>query len=107
MRLIDKIYIGGEYITPRGEQLFDLYNPAKGEVVGRVRLGNAEDTRHAISAAKRAFPAFSRSTKQDRIGLLHTLHDVVAARENALAEAMIVEYPRPLTAAERALASSA
>jgi aldehyde dehydrogenase (NAD+) len=96
MRLIDKIYIGGEYITPRGEQLFDLYNPAKGEVVGRVRLGNAEDTRHAISAAKRAFPAFSRSTKQDRIGLLHTLHDVVAARENALAEAMIVEYGAPL-----------
>ena len=37
MRLIDKIYIDGRFVTPHGTELFDLHNPATAQVIGRVR----------------------------------------------------------------------
>ena len=51
MRLIDKIYIDGNFVTPHGTELFDLHNPATTQVIGRVRLANGEDARAAIAAA--------------------------------------------------------
>ncbi len=57
---------------------FDLHNPTTGEVIGQVRLGDVADTRRAIAAAKRAFPAFSRTTKEQRIDMLRRLHAAVA-----------------------------
>ena len=95
MRYIDKIYIGGQFVTPNGEELFDLHNPSTGQVIGRVRLGDVEDTRRAIAAAKRAFPAFSRTSKSERIALLRRLHDAVAAHSDALIETIVEEYGAP------------
>src|SRR5579863_9346581 len=95
MRFIDRIYIDGEFVTPHGTECFDLFNPAKGEVIGKVRLGDEHDTRRAIAAAKRAFPAFSRTSKEERIAMLRRLHDAVAKRTEALLEATIEEYGAP------------
>jgi aldehyde dehydrogenase (NAD+) len=95
MRTLDKIYIDGQFVTPRGEELFDLFNPATEEKIGQVRLGDAEDARAAIAAAKRAFPAFSRTSKAERIAMLHRLHDAVAPHAEALAAAMVEEYGAP------------
>src|SRR6267154_5230037 len=57
MQIIDKIYIGGAFVKPHGEELFDLFNPATEQVIGRVLLADAQDARDAIAAAKLAFPA--------------------------------------------------
>ena len=94
---IDTIYIDGTFVTPHGTELFDLHNPATGAVIGTVRLGDETDTRAAIAAAKRAFPAFSRSTKEERIGLLGRLADAVEARSSDLVEATIEEYGAPVS----------
>ena len=95
MRVIDQIYIDGAFTTPHGEELADLFNPATEQRIGQVRLGDATDTRAAVAAAKRAFPAFSRTSKADRIALLRRLHDAVAARADDLAAAMREEYGAP------------
>jgi aldehyde dehydrogenase (NAD+) len=97
MRIIDKLYIDGAFVTPHGTELFDLHNPVTGEVFGRVRLGDVADTRAAIAAAKRALPAWSRSTKADRIALLHRLHAAMDARKEALLDAIILEYGAPIS----------
>lgn len=55
---IDKIYINGEFVTPHGSELFDLFNPATEAVIGQVRLADEDDTLRAIAAAKDAFPAW-------------------------------------------------
>ena len=39
MRIIDKIYIDGQFVTPHGTEMFDLFNPATEERIGQVRLG--------------------------------------------------------------------
>jgi aldehyde dehydrogenase (NAD+) len=99
MRIIDQIYIDGAFVTPHGEELFDLVNPATEAVIGQVRLGDVEDTRRAIAAAKRAFPAFSRTSKAERIAMLRRLYERVVARIDAMTEAVVEEYGGPVTQA--------
>ena len=96
MRIVSRIYIDGAFVTPHGEDAADLVNPATGQVIGRVVLGDIEDARVAIAAAKRAFPAFSRTGKAERIALLQRLHDAVAPRVPALVDAMVEEYGGPV-----------
>lgn len=97
MQIIDQIYIDGAFVTPHGDELFDLFNPATEQIIGRVRLADAEDARRAIAAAKRAFPAFSRTDKSERIALLRRMHAAVVAREDALFEAIVEEYGAPVS----------
>jgi len=47
MRKINKIYIDGSFITPHGNEQFDLYNPAIATIIGHVQLADAVDARHA------------------------------------------------------------
>jgi aldehyde dehydrogenase (NAD+) len=97
MQIIDRIYIDGAFVTPHGEELFDLVNPATERVIGRVRLADAQDARRAVAAAKRAFSAFSRTDRRERIDMLKRLHAVVVAKEDALFEAIVEEYGAPVS----------
>ncbi|NYH19182.1 aldehyde dehydrogenase family protein [Paraburkholderia bryophila] len=97
MQLIDKIYIDGQFVTPHGSELFDLFNPATEQVIGRVRLADAQDAQDAISAAKRAFASVSRTTKSERIAMLKRMHEAVAAKEDELYEAITEEYGAPVS----------
>src|SRR6201992_2471937 len=96
MKTIDQIYVDGAFVTPHGTEMFNLFNPATGRVIGQVRLGDEEDAQHAVAAAKRAFPAFSRTTKAERIGMLRRLQAAVAARVDALCEAIVEEFGKPV-----------
>src|SRR5580698_3066962 len=97
MQIIDKIYIGGAFVRPHGDELFDLFNPATEQVIGRVLLADAQDARDAIAAAKRAFPAFSRTHKRERIEMLKQMHSAAVAKEDALYEAITEEYGAPIS----------
>ncbi|MBO1909663.1 aldehyde dehydrogenase family protein [Microvirga sp. 3-52] len=99
MRSIEHIYIDGQFVAPHGRELFDLYNPAAGEVMGQVRLADKEDARAAIAAAKRAFPAFSQTSKEERIAILHRLSAAMMARRDDLLEAIVEEYGAPASRA--------
>jgi aldehyde dehydrogenase (NAD+) len=99
MRLIDQIYIDGAFVTPHGSELFDLYNPATAQVIGRVRLADAQDARQAIAAAKRAFRSFSGTDKAVRLGMLRRMHESVSAHADELTEAVIEEYGAPMSRA--------
>jgi len=107
MRDIDTIYIDGQFVTPKGTGTADLYNPSTEERIGTVRLGGVEDARDAVAAAKRAFPAFSRTTKGERIDMLKRLNAVVAARVSDLTEAMSLEYGAPQTFTRFAISHAA
>lgn len=91
----DTLYINGEFVTPHGTELADLVDPTSGRLTGQVRLGDAEDTRRAVAAAKAAFPAFSRTTKAERGVYLQRLHDAVLARAGDAAAALMEEYGGP------------
>ncbi|WAI81740.1 MULTISPECIES: aldehyde dehydrogenase family protein [Achromobacter] len=95
MQRIEHIYIDGEFVTPHGQEWFDLYNPSTEEVIGQVRLGDEHDAQRAIAAAKAALPAWSRTTREERLAALHRMHQAIAAREDDLMEAIVKEYGAP------------
>jgi len=95
MHRIDKIHIDGAFVTPHGEERFELFNPATEDVIGTVRLADGEDARRAIAAAKRALPAWSRTTLPERAALLRRMHAAVVAREDELLAAIVEEYGAP------------
>jgi aldehyde dehydrogenase (NAD+) len=92
MRIIDTIYVNGEFVTPHGREPLVLVDPATERETTTVILADETDARRAIAAAKAAFPAFSQSTREQRMDWLQRLSDAVAAAEADIVEAMIAEY---------------
>ncbi|WP_449428882.1 aldehyde dehydrogenase family protein [Rhodanobacter umsongensis] len=95
MQRIEHIYIDGEFVTPHGQEWFDLHNPSTEEVIGQVRLGDEHDARRAIAAAKAALPGWSRTTREQRVAALARMHKAIAAREDELMQAIVLEYGAP------------
>lgn len=92
MKFIDQSYINGEFTSVQGADIFDLINPSNHEKIGEVVLGDENDTRKAIAAAKAAFKTFSKTSVEERIEILKNLKKAVEKREKELIETMIVEY---------------
>jgi aldehyde dehydrogenase (NAD+) len=92
MKTISKHYIDGAWIESHGHDHLDLINPTTGKAIGCVTLGDEEDTRRAIAAAKRAFTTFGRSSKDERAKLLRRMHEAVTARKDDLVAMMVEEY---------------
>ena len=92
MKTLTTHYIDGAFVESHGREVMDIIRPTNGEVIGRVTLGDEEDTRRAIAAAKRAFATFGRTTKQERAKILRGLHKAASARIDELTAAMIEEY---------------
>ena len=92
MKTITEHYIDGAFAESHGREVMDLTSPTNGKVIGRVTLGDEEDARRTIAAAKRAFATFGRTTKNERAKVLHRLHEAVSARVNDLTVAMVEEY---------------
>jgi aldehyde dehydrogenase (NAD+) len=70
----------------------DIIKRTNGKVIARVTLGDEDDTRRAIAAAKRAFATFGRTTKEERVSTLRRLHQAVSARSDDLTAAEVEEY---------------
>jgi aldehyde dehydrogenase (NAD+) len=92
MKSISKHYIDGAFVESHGREVMDIISPTSGKLIGRVTLGDEEDTRRAIAAAKRAFTAYSRSTRDERAQILRRLHAAASARLDDLTAAMVEEY---------------
>src|SRR6202166_2187525 len=85
-------YIDGAFAESHDQEVMDIVRPTDGQVIARVTLGDEEDTRRAIAAARRAFVTFGRTTKEERASCLRRLYDSVSARIDDLTSAMVEEY---------------
>jgi NAD-dependent aldehyde dehydrogenases len=80
-------YIDGAFVESHGQEIMDILRPTDGKVIARVTLGDEEDTRRAIGAARRAFATFGRTTKEERASILRRLHQAISARIDDLTAA--------------------
>src|ERR1700745_2632855 len=92
IRTITTHYIDGAFVESHGREVMDVIKPTNGQLIGRVMLGDEEDTRRAIAAAKRAFASFGRTTREERSRYLRQLHKAVSARIDDLTDVMVEEY---------------
>jgi aldehyde dehydrogenase (NAD+) len=92
VKTITTHYIDGSFVESHGREVMNVIEPANGQVIARVTLGDEEDTRRAIAAARRAFATFGLATKEGRAKILRRLHETTSARIDELTDAMIEEY---------------
>ncbi len=98
-------YIDGQWRS--AEQTIAVTNPADGSVLGRVpRLGAAQ-TREAIDAAQRAFPAWRDLLAKDRAQRLRRWFELMMAHADDLATMMTLEQGKPLAEARGEVAYAA
>ncbi|WP_245883182.1 aldehyde dehydrogenase family protein [Streptomyces hyaluromycini] len=65
-------------------------------MIGQVRLADEVDTAEAVAAAKRALPAWSATSREERLDALRRLQAAVAARRSDIADAVLLEYGAPV-----------
>jgi succinate-semialdehyde dehydrogenase/glutarate-semialdehyde dehydrogenase len=100
-------YLDGQWIQAKSGQMIDVDNPATGEIIGRVpKLGSTE-TRQAIEAANRAFPAWSKKTAKERAGVLRRWFDLMMENQDDLARLMTLEQGKPLAESKGEVAYAA
>jgi aldehyde dehydrogenase (NAD+) len=92
MKTLTKHYIDGAFVESHGREVMDIISPTNRKLIGRVTLGDEEDARRAVAAAKGAFSAFGRTTKDERAEFLRRLHEAASARLEDLTAAMVEEY---------------
>jgi aldehyde dehydrogenase (NAD+) len=92
MKTITRHYIDGAFVESHGRETMDIVNPTNRKTIARVALGDEQDTRTAVAAAKRALETFGRSTREERLTLLRRLYEAVMARKDDLTAMMVEEY---------------
>jgi aldehyde dehydrogenase (NAD+) len=98
MKHYGKFYIGGEWVDPIASRTFELVNPATETPFATVSLGTAQDVDRAVKAAREAFPAFSRTSKAERIALLERIIKAFEARESEMLAAATEQMGAPRSA---------
>ncbi|MDE0754320.1 MAG: aldehyde dehydrogenase family protein [Woeseiaceae bacterium] len=106
MRDMLQFYIDGKWVDPVEPNPFPVINPATEKVCGRISLGSAADVERAVAAAKRAGPAFTATSREDRIALLERILEEFAKRHDDVATAIMEEMGAPWKLAKYAQAAS-
>jgi aldehyde dehydrogenase (NAD+) len=91
-----RFYIGGEWAAPISALRADVIDPATERPIAQVALAVAADVDRAVKAACAAFPAFSASSREDRLLLFSRIIEVYRRRSEELAELTMRELGAPL-----------
>lgn len=95
MRDYRKFYIDGAWVDPAAPHDLDVINPATEAVAGIISLGSEADADRAVAAAVRAFPAYSRTSRAERLELLGAIAAEYQRRMPEIAAAVTEEMGAP------------
>ena len=105
--LRQQCYVDGGWIDADAGGTIDVTNPATGELIGTVPNAGAAETRRAIEAASRAFPAWAAKTTKERAAILRRWNDLMLANVEDLAALMTAEQGKPLAESRGEIAYAA
>ena len=95
----DKQFIDGSWVSCAGSQTIQIINPANETTIATVRLGNRADVDLAVEAARRAFPAWSRTPSATRARYLRDIAAQIRDRAESLARLSSLNNGKPLAEA--------
>ena len=92
-----QFYINGAWVDPAQSpaKTLDVINPATEQPIGQIALGSAEDVDAAVAAAKKAFPAFSNTSREERLSLLDKIVAAYTVRIDDMAAVITQEMGAP------------
>jgi betaine-aldehyde dehydrogenase len=89
-------FVGGEHLDTADGRLYDLVNPATGEVFAQAPLSGKADIDRAFEVAERAFESWRDSTPSQRQLALLKLADAVEERAEELVRAESENTGKPI-----------
>src|SRR5580693_1965485 len=92
-----QFYIDGAWVDPIEPKELKVINPATEEVAGVISMGSSKDVDRAVTAARRAFDSYSRSTPAERLALLERMLAAYKAHYDEIAQAISIEMGAPIT----------
>ncbi|HQZ81804.1 MAG TPA: aldehyde dehydrogenase [Pyrinomonadaceae bacterium] len=92
-------YIGGELVAPASHEYLENFEPATGEVYSLIADSDGRDVHLAVDAARAAFPAWSRTSAEDRFAILMRLCSLIERDLEVLAQAESRDNGKPITLA--------
>jgi len=105
--LRDQAFIDGEWAAADGGATFPVRDPASGATFAQVPDMGAAETRRAIEAADRAWPAWRAKTAKERAATMRRWFDLIGAATDDLGRLMTAEQGKPLAEAKGEVAYAA
>lgn len=93
------LLIGDATVDPDGER-WDVYNPATEDVIATVGGASEAQVDAAVAAARRAFPAWSALSGEERARHIHRLADAMESAADRLLPSIVNEVGTPVSLAE-------
>ncbi|MFC4082949.1 aldehyde dehydrogenase [Amycolatopsis samaneae] len=95
----DKLFIGGQWVEPASDRVFEVVSPATEQILARVPEGVEADVDAAVAAARQAFDTgpWPRLPLEERIATLSKLSAELAAHEADAARLVSAEMGCPIT----------
>jgi succinate-semialdehyde dehydrogenase / glutarate-semialdehyde dehydrogenase len=94
------MYVDGKWVSADTGKAFEIRNPADRSIAGSVPDAGSAETRRAIEAAERAFPAWARTPPKDRAVFLRRIGDLLAQRRDEIARLVVLENGKPFEEAK-------
>jgi acyl-CoA reductase-like NAD-dependent aldehyde dehydrogenase len=88
------MYIDGQPVQSGNS--FEVINPATGKPFAEVQLGSTAHVEQAVAAAKAAFPAWSKTSDEERKALCHALAAALEANFTEFMELVTKETGKPM-----------
>src|SRR5580704_17777946 len=95
MRQYLKFYIDGKWVDPVEMKTVNTVNPDTEEISGTIALGTAADVDRAVKAARKAFPSWSKTSREERLKVLERILVEYQKRVGDLAAAVTEEMGAP------------
>jgi acyl-CoA reductase-like NAD-dependent aldehyde dehydrogenase len=92
-----QLFIDGAWVAPAGGGTIEVINPATEEVIGRIPEGTPEDVDRAVRAARKAFPAWAATDREDRAKYLQRISEGLQARQDEIAQLITREMGMPIS----------
>ena len=93
-----QLLIDGQWVDAISGQRFKTYNPATGDTLAEIALGDERDIDRAVAAARKAFNGpWSRFTPAERQAVMLKLAELIEQEFDDLALADTLEMGKPIT----------
>ncbi|MES2743933.1 MAG: aldehyde dehydrogenase [Bdellovibrionota bacterium] len=89
-------FINGRHEAPQAGHYLDNFGPRIGEKIGSIPDSDKSDIDRAVAAAKKAFPAWRRLSRQERARFLYRIADAIESRLEEFAQAESLDQGKPV-----------
>ncbi len=97
MKIYDRLFINGQWVTPSGADTIDVVDPFKEELCGRVPAGTRQDVDTAVQAARNGFAVWSRVAHRERAAVIEEIARKLEARSDEIAQTVSTELGMPIS----------